>query len=140
MAKVGKRKSKENSFLIDDCRCTARITKSELKSGKENKKVKGIMITFKLRDGKQKGKELSKWYTIEHPTSSQAEMIGLESLDHIGFCCGLDKYKDTKEFHGVDVTVDITKDGKFNSVEVFPLEKSGKKKKKKKKKGKKDPF
>jgi len=28
MAKVGKRKSKENSFLIDDCRCTGRITDS----------------------------------------------------------------------------------------------------------------
>jgi len=136
MAKVGKRKSKEYSFLIDDCRCTGRITDSILQSSKTNKNNKGIILTFKCRDGKQKGKEIKQWFNVVH-TNQQTEEIALEQLDHIAFCCGLDSYKDTKEFHGIDLEIDVSNDGKYNSVEVFPFEgkkKSGKKGKKGKKK------
>lgn len=135
MAKLpGKRKGKKNSFSIEECRCTGRIVESELLPSKKNKKNKAIVLHFKMKNGDSKGKIVKQWFSIKH-TNPETEKIAFEQLDNIAFCCGIGNYKDTKQFHGIDLTLDVTKskDGKYNQVEVFPLEKKGKK-------GKKKPF
>lgn len=135
MAKLPKKRTgKESSFCITACKEKGRIIKSELKKSTKNPKHQMIVLTFKVLEGENKGKQVLQWYNIVH-TKEDVSNIAYEELDHIAFCCGLDGYKDTKEFHGIDLTLDISVAGKFNDVAVLPLEK-----KKKKKKGKKTPF